>query len=148
MRPHLTFSHSYAALRRARRAPSVRPASASTSDGPLPPVTDGAPSVSGAQLSRRAVLNAAGGLGLAALAAAWRAPATRGAAPRSAAKVAPSAGAAAPAAELTTVAVWPIGSFLENVAVRADGSMLVTELLKKQLWYVPAPVRARSSSRC
>jgi len=41
---------------------------------------------------------------------------------------------------LTTVAVWPVGSFLENVAVRADGSMLVTELNKKQLWFMPAPV--------
>jgi hypothetical protein len=44
-----------------------------------------------------------------------------------------------PAAELTTVAEWPAGSFLEAVAVRADGSMLVTELNKKGLWYVPAP---------
>jgi len=35
--------------------------------------------------------------------------------------------------------MWPVGSFLENVAVRRDGSMLVTELSKKQLWYLPAP---------
>ena len=33
-----------------------------------------------------------------------------------------------PTAQLTTVAQFPAGSFLENLAVRADGSMLVTEL--------------------
>ena len=44
-------------------------------------------------------------------------------------------------ARLTTVAEFPVGYFLENVAVRADGSMLVTELSKKGLWYVPAPTR-------
>ena len=42
-------------------------------------------------------------------------------------------------ARLTTVAEFPVGYFLENVAVRADGSMLVTELSQKGLWYVPAP---------
>jgi hypothetical protein len=42
-------------------------------------------------------------------------------------------------AKLTTVAEFPVGYFLENVAVRADGSMLVTELSKNGLWYVPAP---------
>jgi hypothetical protein len=42
-------------------------------------------------------------------------------------------------AKLTTVAEFPVGSFLENVTVRADGSMLVTELSKNGLWYVPAP---------
>jgi len=139
MRLHITFSHSYAVLRRARRVPFVRPADASTSDGSLPSMADGAPHVAGVQLPRRSVLNAAGGLGLAALAAAWGAPATRGAAPRPAAKVASPAVATTPSAVLTTVAVWPIGSFLENVAVRADGSMLVTELNRKQLWFVPAP---------
>ena len=41
--------------------------------------------------------------------------------------------------KLTTVAEFPAGSFLENVAIRADGSLLVTELKKKDLWYVPAP---------
>jgi len=84
------------------------------------------------------VLNAAGGVGLAALAAAWGAPARR-----SAAILAPSArpatGAPTSGAELTTVAVWPIGYFLENLAVRKDGSMLVTAVLQKELWYVPAP---------
>jgi hypothetical protein len=33
---------------------------------------------------------------------------------------------------LTTVAVFPPNSFLENLAVRADGSVLVTEILQKQ----------------
>jgi hypothetical protein len=42
-------------------------------------------------------------------------------------------------AKLTTVAVFPPKSFLENLAVRADGSVLVTEILQKQLWYVPPP---------
>ena len=46
-------------------------------------------------------------------------------------------------AKLTTVAEFPVGYFLENVAVRADGSMLVTELSKKGLWYVPAPTGGR-----
>src|SRR6516164_7074982 len=40
-------------------------------------------------------------------------------------------------AKLTTVAVFPENSFLENLAVRADGSVLVTEILQRQLWYVP-----------
>jgi len=35
------------------------------------------------------------------------------------------------------VAVFPENSFLENLAVRADGSILVTEILQGQLWYVP-----------
>jgi hypothetical protein len=43
--------------------------------------------------------------------------------------------------KLTTVAEFPVGFFLENVAVRADGSMLVTELSRKGLWYIPAPAR-------
>jgi len=40
-------------------------------------------------------------------------------------------------AKLTTVAVFPENSFLENLAVRADGSILVTEILQRRLWYVP-----------
>lgn len=40
-------------------------------------------------------------------------------------------------AKLRTVAVFPENSFLENLAVRADGSVLVTEILHRQLWYVP-----------
>jgi hypothetical protein len=42
-------------------------------------------------------------------------------------------------AKLTTVATFPKRYFLENLAVRADGSLLVTALTQKQLWYIPAP---------
>ena len=44
-----------------------------------------------------------------------------------------------PTVKLTTVAQFPAGYFLENVAVRADGSMLVTAVNKKELWYLPTP---------
>jgi len=44
-----------------------------------------------------------------------------------------------PAATLTTVALFPQGSFLENLAVRRDGSILVTVLNRKEVWYVPTP---------
>jgi hypothetical protein len=43
-----------------------------------------------------------------------------------------------PAPTLTTGAVFPEGSFLENLAVRRDGSILVTVLNRKEVWYVPA----------
>jgi sugar lactone lactonase YvrE len=42
-------------------------------------------------------------------------------------------------AKLTTIAYFPEQFFLENLAVRPDGSILVTVLSEKQLWYVPAP---------
>jgi hypothetical protein len=42
-------------------------------------------------------------------------------------------------ARLSTIATFPEHFFLENLAVRADGSILVTALNHKQLWYVPAP---------
>ena len=45
----------------------------------------------------------------------------------------------APQASLTTVATFPPGYFLENLAVREDNSVLVTVLNKKELWYVPQP---------
>lgn len=44
-----------------------------------------------------------------------------------------------PQAELTVVAEFPQHYFLENMALRADGSMLVTVQNRKELWYVPAP---------
>jgi hypothetical protein len=44
-----------------------------------------------------------------------------------------------PTARLTTVAVFPEGTFLENLVVRRDGSILVTALNRKEVWYVPAP---------
>jgi hypothetical protein len=40
-------------------------------------------------------------------------------------------------ATLKTVAQLPAGSFIENLAVRRDGSILVTEETKHQLWYLP-----------
>jgi hypothetical protein len=40
-------------------------------------------------------------------------------------------------AELITVASFPENYFLENLAVRADNSVLITALNHKQLWYVP-----------
>ena len=47
--------------------------------------------------------------------------------------------ATAALANITTIASFPEHFFLENLAVRADGSILVTVLNRKQLWYVPAP---------
>ena len=43
-----------------------------------------------------------------------------------------------PAVTLTPVAYFPEKYFLENLAVRADGSILVTALLQRELWWVPA----------
>lgn len=43
----------------------------------------------------------------------------------------------APQARLTTVAEFPPHSFLENLAVRQDNSVLVNVANQKQLWYVP-----------
>ena len=40
-------------------------------------------------------------------------------------------------AKLTTVADFPPYYSLENLAVRADGSILVTAALQKELWYIP-----------
>jgi hypothetical protein len=40
-------------------------------------------------------------------------------------------------ATLSTAAVFPKGYFLENLAVRADNSILVTSLKTHELWYVP-----------
>jgi hypothetical protein len=45
----------------------------------------------------------------------------------------------APLAKLTTIASFSAQSFLENLAVRHDGSILVTCLNRKELWYIPAP---------
>ena len=42
-------------------------------------------------------------------------------------------------AHISTIASFPEHFFLENLAVRADGSILVTVLNHKQLWYLPAP---------
>jgi hypothetical protein len=42
-------------------------------------------------------------------------------------------------ARLTIVAEFPQHFFLENMAVRADGSMLITVQNRKELWFVPIP---------
>jgi hypothetical protein len=39
-------------------------------------------------------------------------------------------------AKLSTVATFPKGYFLENIAVRSDNSLLVTSLKTHELWYV------------
>ncbi len=44
-----------------------------------------------------------------------------------------------PQATLTTIASFPAGSFLENLAVREDGSILITRMNQHELWCVPAP---------
>ncbi len=44
-------------------------------------------------------------------------------------------------AKLTTIACFPKHYFLENLAVRSDGSILVTAMNKKELWYIP-PTKA------
>ena len=44
-----------------------------------------------------------------------------------------------PAVTLTPVAYFPEKYFLENLAVRADGSVLITAVLQKELWCVPGP---------
>ena len=40
-------------------------------------------------------------------------------------------------AALSTIAAFPKGYFLENLAVRADNSILVTSVKTHELWYVP-----------
>jgi hypothetical protein len=42
-------------------------------------------------------------------------------------------------AKLEVVAEFPKGYFLENLAIRADGSILVSAMNKSELWYIPAP---------
>jgi hypothetical protein len=44
-----------------------------------------------------------------------------------------------PQAQLTVVAEFPERFFLENLAVRADGSILVTVVNRNELWLAPAP---------
>ncbi len=43
----------------------------------------------------------------------------------------------APQARLTTLARFPTKYFLENLAIRADNSVLVTAMDQRELWYVP-----------
>ena len=44
-----------------------------------------------------------------------------------------------PQATLEVVAEFPKGYFLENLAVRTDGSILVSAMNKRELWCIPAP---------
>jgi hypothetical protein len=46
-----------------------------------------------------------------------------------------------PQVTLSPVAYFPQKYFLENLAVRGDGSVLVTAVLQQQLWYVPVAER-------
>jgi hypothetical protein len=47
-------------------------------------------------------------------------------------------------AGLATVASFPSNYFLENLALRADNSALITVLNHKELWYVPSSEAAQS----
>ncbi len=49
----------------------------------------------------------------------------------------PAAAAATRQAKLTTIALFPVKSFLENLAVRSDNSVLVTSMNARELFYVP-----------
>lgn len=49
----------------------------------------------------------------------------------------PITGQAPTQAKLTLAAEFPVKSFLENLAIRADNSVLVSKMLEKELWYVP-----------
>jgi hypothetical protein len=44
-----------------------------------------------------------------------------------------------PAVTLTPIAYFPEKYFLENLAIRGDGSVLITAVLQKELWCVPGP---------
>src|ERR1700748_3554758 len=46
-----------------------------------------------------------------------------------------------PTVALTPVAYFPQKYFLENLAVRADESILITAILQKELWWVPPATR-------
>ncbi len=55
----------------------------------------------------------------------------------------------APQARITTVAEFPKMYFLENLAIREDGSFLVTVLNKQELWYVaPAAGDTYANATC
>jgi hypothetical protein len=49
--------------------------------------------------------------------------------------------ASLPEVTVTPVAYFPEKYFLENLVVRTDGSVLITAMLQKELWYVPGPAR-------
>ena len=47
-------------------------------------------------------------------------------------------------AEMATVASFPPNYFLENIALRADNSALITAMNHKELWYVPQAAASES----
>ena len=52
-------------------------------------------------------------------------------------KPVPAAPGATKQAKLTTIALFPVRSFLENLAVRSDNSVLVTSMNARELFYIP-----------
>jgi hypothetical protein len=46
-----------------------------------------------------------------------------------------------PEVTVTPIAYFPEKYFPENLIVRTDGSVLITAVLQKELWYVPGPAR-------
>jgi hypothetical protein len=48
-------------------------------------------------------------------------------------------------ARLTTLALFPAGSFLEQLAVRKDNSVIITVVNHRQLWFVPAAAAGSDS---
>ena len=48
--------------------------------------------------------------------------------------------AAPPKAELSVIATFPEKYFLENLVVRGDNSLIVSDLTRKGLWYIPPSV--------
>jgi hypothetical protein len=51
-----------------------------------------------------------------------------------------------PQAKLATVASFPANYFLENFALRADNSVLITAMNHRELWYVP-PAAATGTAK-
>jgi hypothetical protein len=52
-----------------------------------------------------------------------------------------------PKAKLTTVAEFPPGFFLENIAVRSDNSVLITVVWQGELWFVRSPKTEKDMHR-
>ena len=94
------------------------------------------------RIRRPAKIAAVGGMALASLVAACSSSATTSTRTATATATAtssssPAAASTAHAVKLTTIAQFPAGVFLENLAVRTDGSILVTALNRYQLYYLP-----------
>ena len=50
-------------------------------------------------------------------------------------------------AAISEAASFDPGTFLENIAVRVDGSMLVTVVFDRELWWIPAPGSVQPPAR-